>query len=388
MGKIKHDPFPLAETVSAIAAVSPKLQAMFTDQFGDRIPELTQEKLQQIGLAMTSDGYSATKNEFVETIVNRIGKVVIDNANLTNPLIRFKRGTLEYGEDIEEIFVDIIKAESFESVANIASDPFVLWPHNVDTYFHRINRRDYYPITVRNNQIRTAFLNSSGFNRLIDYLINSLYNSANYDEWILMKQIFAKYLNDPVTPLTPAQIVEVDQPIDEATGKEFYKAIKSALYNLMFASRGYNPAGVMQRQQPQNIEIFVRTDLLPSLEVDVLAAAFNMGQIQPNITITPIDNFGDVNVTPNMAEVYAAIFDQDMIQVWDTWVNDTYNIFNPRGMYANYYHHIWQVYAASYFKNAIFLVSENYASTPPAPLSFKTTHVPENVVISNKLPTE
>ena len=49
--------------------------------------------------------YPQLQNEFLSALVNRIGRVVVTNKMYQNPWKEFKKGRLEYGETIDEIFV-------------------------------------------------------------------------------------------------------------------------------------------------------------------------------------------------------------------------------------------------------------------------------------------
>ena len=50
------------------------------------------------------------QNEFVNALVNRIGRVIVTSKLYDNPWASFKKGMLEFGENIEEIFVELAKA--------------------------------------------------------------------------------------------------------------------------------------------------------------------------------------------------------------------------------------------------------------------------------------
>ena len=54
------------------------------------------------------------QNEFCSALINRIGKVVIKTRLFENPLA-FSKGMLEYGESIEEVFVNLIAANQYDA---------------------------------------------------------------------------------------------------------------------------------------------------------------------------------------------------------------------------------------------------------------------------------
>jgi len=81
-------------------------------EYKARIPEATAQNLAEVGTAILE--FEATRNEFIYAIVNKIGMSIIKDKAFTNPLKEFKRGMLEDGETIEEIFVNLIKAAEFD----------------------------------------------------------------------------------------------------------------------------------------------------------------------------------------------------------------------------------------------------------------------------------
>ena len=61
-------------------------------EFQNRVPAATQESIKEYGNAVLS--YTATMNEFIDTLVNRIGKVIITSRLYSNPLKSLKKGML------------------------------------------------------------------------------------------------------------------------------------------------------------------------------------------------------------------------------------------------------------------------------------------------------
>ena len=56
----------------------------------------------------------ALQNEFISSLVNRIALVRITSKMFENPWTRFKKGFLEFGEVIEDVFVDLTKVYEFD----------------------------------------------------------------------------------------------------------------------------------------------------------------------------------------------------------------------------------------------------------------------------------
>ncbi len=59
-------------------------------------------------------GTPAFANQFLNALVNRIAIVRVQSATFNNPYAALKKGYLEFGETVEDIFVKIAKVEYFD----------------------------------------------------------------------------------------------------------------------------------------------------------------------------------------------------------------------------------------------------------------------------------
>lgn len=138
-----------------INAIRPELSYTFQE----RIPAATQDNLKDI--ATTILNYPEMANEFLQGIVNRIGRVIITSKSYENPLRKFKKGMLEFGESVEEIFVNIANAHPYDP-AKAETDVFKREIPDVNAAFHKLNYQNFYKTTVSNEQLRQAFLTEYG----------------------------------------------------------------------------------------------------------------------------------------------------------------------------------------------------------------------------------
>ena len=90
------------------------IRAHASENYQNAVPMADQNNiatLSEIGKAVTST--EGIKNEFLSALWNRIARVIITNKTWSNPIEFFKRGELELGEIIEEVFVNIAKPFQF-----------------------------------------------------------------------------------------------------------------------------------------------------------------------------------------------------------------------------------------------------------------------------------
>ena len=307
-----------------------------------RIPLATKDNIAQVGTAILD--YSMARNEFVAALLDRIGLVVIKNKLFENPLKEFKKGMLEWGKDIEEVFVDLIKSQAFDTKL-AESELFKRNLPDIKAIFHRVNRKDMYKTTIENEQLKMAFLSDSGFSNLIDKVVQAMYTSDNYDEFLLMKNLINQYGVEGKFAM-----IAVDTVSDEATAKKALAKIKEISNDLTFMSKDFNHAGVTTNTVKSDQIVLINTKFDAIIDVEVLASAFNMDKADFIGRRILVDNFG------GLANVLCAVVDRDWFMVYDKEIKSE-EIYNPQGLYYNYFLHHWQVLSTSQFANAVLFVT-------------------------------
>lgn len=311
-----------------------------TAVYQDRIPEATAENLHEVGDAILT--YEAQANEFVNALVNRIGLVILNNRMATNPLAALKKGRLAVGETIEEIYIDVIKAQTYDPRA--AQDTlFKRHLPNVSSVFHSVDSQLNYPLTISNEQLRKAFLSYDSLDRFIAGLVDSMYKSATLDEFIQMKQLISewnensRFIVEPITAVT-----------DAASAREAMIKIKAVSDGMTIFNNHMNYAGVWTSTPKDEQYLITTPDFNARMDVDVLAAAFHMDKAEFAGHVIVVDNIGDLGNDG----IEAILVDKNWYQVYD-YLRTFKTAYNGEGLYWNYFYHVWMVYSLSPFANAV-----------------------------------
>lgn len=324
------------------------------------------ESIREIG-AIIMDS-PQLQNEFLSALVNRIGRVLVTSKMYDNPWSMFKKGTLEFGETIEEIFVNIAKPFQFDP--NVAeTNLFKREIPDVRSAFHIMNYQKYYKTTIQNDQLRQAFLSWQGITDLIAKIVDSMYTGANYDEFQTMKYMLAKHiLNGRMYPVTiPA--------VTEANMKSIVSTIKGVSNNYEFMSNKYNVAGVQNFSKKNDQYLLINSNFDATMDVEVLASAFNMDKTQFAGQRVLVDSFGSLDIErlnilfaddPTYTEISESdlqaldnipcvLVDRDWFMIFDNFYNFTEQ-YNGEGLYWNYWYHVWKTFSVSPFaNNALFI---------------------------------
>ena len=327
-------------------------------------------------------GTPALANQFINALVNRIAIVRMQSATFNNPYASLKKGYIEFGETVEDIFVGIINAVYYTPEEAEARE-FKRYMPDVKSAFHIMNWRVMYPVTIQDEDLYQAFLSLDGVTNRIAKIVEQVYTSAEYDEFLLFKYLLIKAISKG--KFYPVSIG------DGTDLKDAAKKFRGTSNVLPFMADKYNEAGVKTTMQRTQINNYCKGNIT-RLDVDVLASAFNMdkatfmGRLHLIDDWTSFDNErfeiirsqsdGLEEVTAEelalMADVEAALVDENWFQVYDN-KNKFTEKYVASGLYWNYFYHVWKTISNSPFANAIVFVKSSATITPPASLTVRVS---------------
>lgn len=355
--------------------------------YRDYVPQATadSDSIREIGAVIMN--YPALQNEFLSALVNRIGRVILTSKSYDNPWAMFKKGMLEFGESIEEVFVNIAKPFQFDPhVAE--SNVFKREIPDVRSAFHIMNYQKFYKATISNDQLRQAFLSIDGITDLIAKIVDAMYTGANYDEFQTMKYMLAKHiLNGLMNPVTiPA--------INSANMNSIVSTIKGVSNKFTFLNSKNNLAGVMNYTPKQEQYLLVNSKFDATMNVEVLASAFNMDKAEFDGHHVLVDSFGNLDIErlnilfdddPTYTQIETTelealdaipcvLVDSNWFMIFDNYQNFTEQ-YNGEGLYWNYWYHVWKTFSVSPFSNnAVFVAGK--------PVVTKVTVTPSTATVS------
>lgn len=313
------------------------VRANASSEYQARIPEATRENISSIGNALQN--YELLYNEFCDKLINKIGKTILETKLFKNKLARFKSGTIATAQDVEEIFIEMAKAEG--SYDPTGPNPLGRrTPPDVHVLYHRLNRQDYYAISIGELDFIRVFRSEGTFETFVSGLINSVYSGAAYDEWCAMKNLIATYDG----------FFDYEVPVigDAEAAKDFVKTLRKAVNDLSFPSTSYNAASVNTWCDASDLVLLVNKDVIAEVDVEVLAKAFNLGKTDIEVPVVVMDDFG------SLTDTYGILIDKKWFRVWDTY-SAMKRQENAQGIFTNYFYHVHQILSASRFKNAVRL---------------------------------
>ena len=324
-------------------------------------------------------GNPTLSNEFINALVNRIALVVVNSAVYNNPMRWAKKGYIEYGETVEDIFVAMIKAVEY-SPEKAGGREFKRNLPDVKSVFHTMNWRVMYPITIQREDLRRAFLSAEGVENLITSILDQIYTSAEYDEWLLCKYLLIKSISSG-----KAFPVAFDADDMKAGAVQF----RGMSNKFEFMSSKYNEAGVTTNTPKERQHILMDAEYNAKFDVEVLASAFNMDKADFMGRLTLVDDWTSFDndrfdiIRENsdqleevtsaelalMANVKAILVDERWFQIYDneSVMTDTKV---SSGLFWNYFYHQWKTISHSPYANLVAFIDDGATVTAPDSLTF------------------
>ena len=354
-----------------------------TANYRDRVPIATPDAdaIREIGAVIMD--FPALQNEFLNALINRIGRVIVTSKSYSNPLAMFKKGFLEFGETVEEIFVKL--AHPFQYDPAVAeSELFKRVIPDVQSAFHVMNYQKFYKDTIQRRDLEQAFLSIDGVIDFIFRIIEQMYTAMEYDEFLVMKYLIARMA-------TKGQIAvqEIDvQNIEDAT-----VTMRKISNDLTFMNPDYNLAGVRTHTLRADQYVIINTLFDATQSVKNLARAFHMDETTFLGHVVLVDGFGHLDIDrlnellggdPNyyeydedeltaLDEIPAVVVDRDWFMIFDK-LQEFREVENVQGLYWNYFLHTWKIISISPFAQAVLMV-------PGEPTVTSVTIAPDAITI-------
>ena len=320
--------------------------------YQERIPQASRENLAQVGDLLASRQFKAQYLEFCEALVGVIGLTIIKAKLYQNKLAMFKRGDMPLGSTIQEIAVNMASAEG--SYDPTGPNPLGRRLSDIKALYFDKAREDKYVKSLSRTQIRNGFRSEADLERLLNEIVNSIYSGANLDEYLISKEMLAKYKDYYYD-------VAVNELNSATNDKAFIKKLKVLSSDLTYVHTKYNPMALKTFTDKADQVLFIKADSLAELDVEVLANIFNMQRAELPVRIIEVDSFGD-DTNSSMEGTIAILCDKDILNVYD---KDVFvdNQHNADGAFDNYFLHVHQIYFMDFFSNAIRLVKSSNMGT-------------------------
>lgn len=304
-------------------------------------------------------------NEFCNKLIQRIVRTQVEIRLFNNPLSVLEGEEMILGAIGQEIFINPIVGRRFnvDDMAGLLAK----YEADVKVQYHHLNSDIQYPVTVTRAKIKDAFTSWDSLDRFIEGITTALYNGAYIDRYEMTKDLIASaYEGNNV------QIETITAVSSEATGKAFVEKARSLFLNFQTPMSDYNAWAkvggygreILTYTPKEDIVVILRNDVLASIDVNVLASAFNMNKADFLGNVIGVNNFDVYEYqkqtdgttlrvkTYDGSAIVGMLADKRWFRIWSQeLVMDEF--YNANSRTWNYYLNDVRGYSYSLFANAV-----------------------------------
>ena len=255
-------------------------------------------------------------NEFV-SLLKKVVYTAVYNKTFNNPLANLEGERMPLGQFIEDAYVNPAKAVGFnvEDFAGLLQR----YEAEIGVQYFSVNSDLQYKVTLTRDKIRNAFTSWDNLEALISGYINSLYNGAFNTHYLQTKGLVtAAYVGNNI------QYQLIDNPTDEQSAKSLIRQLRAAFTKMQVPSTKFNAWNKVKGgrlalktwSDPEDIVVVISADVEALVDVEVLAAAFNMSKADFLGRVIVVDDFNQYNDDGTLAVDGSAIKCAIMDRSW------------------------------------------------------------------------
>lgn len=269
-----------------------------------------------------------TVDDFTKTVC-KIGEMKTLYLPHVDKLPELSGDNLPFGETIEEFMVNDFLPSDFvyQDGAPRKNATRATFAEAVYSY---PMKEQLWELGVPRNQFRRVSLGERSFGDLIASTLSTLDSSANAWNYAAKRQLLGN------AALEAAKIAgcktEMAKPHDTATGEEFIKAVKACVEVASDMNNG-NLAQHTAAAAP-SLTLYIMQGVMPSIEVDTMAGAFNEAKLAIPAAVKTVLDFG----TASDSGIYAILVDSRAIKLHDDILTVTSD-YEGRMDQDNFYRH-------------------------------------------------
>lgn len=320
--------------------------------------------------------YDVTMNEFATGLMNMIGETILNRiSHFDNPLAKFKTATKGLGIDTREIARGVAKAEKFEFTTEGIAKMFGIYTPDIAECFHRLNRREYYPITFSRAELKLALNSWEDLDTFVNDVVVPLYEGNYLDEYEYSIELIRASLNADnikTIDMTDSTDLYADYVIAvKDIVKSFrFKDLTNSVYGKTKVDAGQT-TNIIPLCNPDDACLLIDYKLKNRIKVKELATAFNRDELSFDAAVTEVDQLGYImdDTDPEDVKYYqvlGVVCDKNWLRIMDDPDNEVLSNNLPTARAFNSYLHVWQTYSTSPFKCVNAIITKVDAADVPA----------------------
>lgn len=322
-----------------------KMREMSVDQgsiYHQYVPVVTESTtIGEFGAPILDSQNLNVLNDFVG-LLKKVVYTAVYNKTFNNPLADLEGERMPLGQFIESAYVNPAKARAFN--VNDFAGLLQKYESEIAVEYYSVNSDLQYMVTVTREKIRNAFTSWDQLEGLISGMVNSLWNGAYITRYNQTKGL-------PLAAFKKGAIKYevIPEVTDEQTAKNLIRKVRadynkmqipSTKYNAWQDVKGEGAFALKTWSDPEDLIILISADVEALVDVEVLAAAFNLDKdsfIARKITVDDFSQYNDdgtVAVDGSMIKCVLADRAWFKIKTQDFAMDEFYNMNNRTWQYG------------------------------------------------------
>ena len=307
-------------------------------QYVDLVTEST--TIGQFGAPILDPANTAVLNDFFG-LLKKVVETAVNTKTFNSPLAQLEGDRMPLGTFIEDVYVNPVKGRGFD--VNDFAGLLQKYEAQVATQYLSVNSDTQYPVTITREKVRNAFTTWANLEAFITGIINALYNGAYITRYNQTKGLplaafkagAVKYevITNPTTADTAKALIRKMRA-------DFSKMkIPSTAFNAWQDVKGEGAFALKTWSNPEDVVVLISADVEALVDVEVLAAAFNMDKADFLGRVIVVDDFSQYNddgtVAVDGSMIKAMLCDKSWfkIKTQDFAMDEFYNANNRTWQY-------------------------------------------------------
>ena len=273
--------------------------------------------------------FTPTVDDFTKTVC-KIGEMKTLYLPHVDKLPEMNGDNLPFGETIEEFMVNDFLPETFTYVDGAPKKNAKRATFAEAVYSYALPEQ-LWELGVPRSQFQRVSLGQRSFTDLVSSTLMTLDSSANAWNYAAKRRLLG---NAAKAAVTAGLVSEKAMPANTETGEAFIKAVKECV-EIASDMNDSNLAKHTAAAAP-SLTLYIKQGVIPSLEVDTMAGAFNKAELAIPAKVKTVLDFGEYDTEDR--SVYAILVDDRAIKLHDDILMVTSD-YDGRMNQDNFYRH-------------------------------------------------
>lgn len=293
--------------------------------------------------------FQAVANEFLNALFNKVIYQQVDRMEFTNPFKKYDSYPINYGDTIENIFVELPSGYQYD---RDATNPFERVNPQVKALYATLNYQMQYETTIYDADLRKAVFSEYGFMNLIDAILGALATSKTIDEYYATLTM----LNNADIMANGVESITTTGMTSDVKAKTITQKIVDVVGSFQLPSKANNKAQVKTLTPLDRCLLVIKREVLDTINLDYLAGVYNLSKVDLINNIIKVDTFQtEQQVEGGTSKLVGEDIDFMILDTrgFDNHVSleDGGMIYNPKGKYTNHFYNLWKILSFKYFYN-------------------------------------